>query len=245
MKKTTLLGAAVLAASVAASQAALVTSWTATGGTNSGLGTASPTIGDDSANNADDVKVNGTFTELSLLDGQTIVLSGTVTFSGVAAAGTADQFRFGLFDDLGDADNSTWDGYRAANDTPGATGHIRLAGNSANNPTTFSGTDIGDTTGFGDLSDLTYSFSLSLTRNGTGIDLVSSMTNGGNDFASGSLNHATADTFDFNSVGFLLGGALDADQASFSNIDVSVVPEPSSAALLGLGGLALILRRRK
>ncbi|MGB1258969.1 MAG: PEP-CTERM sorting domain-containing protein [Akkermansiaceae bacterium] len=36
-----------------------------------------------------------------------------------------------------------------------------------------------------------------------------------------------------------------ATQAVIDNINVSAVPEPSSAALLGLGGLALILRRRK
>ena len=32
---------------------------------------------------------------------------------------------------------------------------------------------------------------------------------------------------------------------TFSNFNLSVVPEPSSAALLGLGGLALLRRRRK
>ena len=35
------------------------------------------------------------------------------------------------------------------------------------------------------------------------------------------------------------------DIASFDNISLSVVPEPSSTALLGLGGLALALRRRR
>lgn len=33
--------------------------------------------------------------------------------------------------------------------------------------------------------------------------------------------------------------------SGLDNVTVSIVPEPSSAALLGLGGLALILRRRK
>ncbi len=32
---------------------------------------------------------------------------------------------------------------------------------------------------------------------------------------------------------------------NYSNIVVDAVPEPSTTALLGLGGLALILRRRK
>ena len=31
----------------------------------------------------------------------------------------------------------------------------------------------------------------------------------------------------------------------FVSLDVATIPEPSSIALLGLGGLALILRRRK
>ena len=38
------------------------------------------------------------------------------------------------------------------------------------------------------------------------------------------------------------GGGND---VTFNNFSVSVVPEPSTTALLGLGGLALILRRRK
>lgn len=41
------------------------------------------------------------------------------------------------------------------------------------------------------------------------------------------------------------GGELDAIRFGESWNDVTGVPEPSSAALLGLGGLALILRRRK
>ena len=35
------------------------------------------------------------------------------------------------------------------------------------------------------------------------------------------------------------------NRSHFSGVSLSVVPEPSSSALLGLGGLALILRRRK
>lgn len=41
------------------------------------------------------------------------------------------------------------------------------------------------------------------------------------------------------------GGALRSAVYQVDNVNLSVVPEPSSAALLGLGGLALILRRRK
>ena len=45
------------------------------------------------------------------------------------------------------------------------------------------------------------------------------------------------------------GGHLDTSNngtiANINGIQIVQVPEPSSAALLGLGGLALILRRRK
>ncbi len=72
------------------------------------------------------------------------------------------------------------------------------------------------------------------------------------------LNNITNAT---NSVGFgLVNGATDTGTQIFQNdgsgafhgsheaaltVHTSAVPEPSSAALLGLGGLALILRRRK
>ncbi len=63
-------------------------------------------------------------------------------------------------------------------------------------------------------------------------------------------------TFRFTSIdvpAFTAGGTVDATwynnggtaTASSNTIAVAVVPEPSSAALLGLGGLALIMRRRK
>jgi hypothetical protein len=35
------------------------------------------------------------------------------------------------------------------------------------------------------------------------------------------------------------------DQASLSNVEYTVVPEPSSMALLGLGALGLLARRRR
>jgi hypothetical protein len=55
---------------------------------------------------------------------------------------------------------------------------------------------------------------------------------------------ANVQTYTFDRVGFLLGGAMDADQAVFSNIDVTFVPEPGSAALGLLGSLFLLRRRR-
>lgn len=41
------------------------------------------------------------------------------------------------------------------------------------------------------------------------------------------------------------GGDFNHNQTIIDNVSVTAVPEPSSTALLGLGGIALILRRRK
>ncbi|MGJ8655902.1 MAG: PEP-CTERM sorting domain-containing protein [Akkermansiaceae bacterium] len=52
----------------------------------------------------------------------------------------------------------------------------------------------------------------------------------------------------FNPFGYALvddGTKLTLGTGSYSDFEFNAVPEPSSTALLGLGGLALILRRRK
>jgi len=65
-----------------------------------------------------------------------------------------------------------------------------------------------------------------------------------------SINGATASTgtlsaFDFTEDYNIVVGTQGLSGASVSSIQLEVVPEPSTTALLGLGGLALILRRRK
>ncbi|MBT8037287.1 MAG: PEP-CTERM sorting domain-containing protein [Verrucomicrobiae bacterium] len=59
----------------------------------------------------------------------------------------------------------------------------------------------------------------------------------------------TATTFDTGVLGddiaLRFQGATNSASIDNVSIDISVVPEPSTTALLGLGGLALILRRRK
>ncbi|QQL44888.1 PEP-CTERM sorting domain-containing protein [Sulfuriroseicoccus oceanibius] len=61
----------------------------------------------------------------------------------------------------------------------------------------------------------------------------------------------TTETIAINQTGdvkvrlFLSSGATNTGGASFDDISVTAVPEPSSAALFGLGGLALVLRRRR
>ena len=49
--------------------------------------------------------------------------------------------------------------------------------------------------------------------------------------------------FDFAAANTLGNGTQ--ESTLIREIDITVVPEPSSAALLGLGGLGLLLRRRR
>ena len=48
-----------------------------------------------------------------------------------------------------------------------------------------------------------------------------------------------------NSIGLGRSDGASVDFSSYSLSDNTVIPEPSTTALIGLGGLALILRRRK
>lgn len=60
--------------------------------------------------------------------------------------------------------------------------------------------------------------------------------------------YAVSDAADYEylMLGFAVNVSNGANASTISNVNLSVaVPEPSSAALLGLGGLALILRRRR
>ena len=89
--------------------------------------------------------------------------------------------------------------------------------------------------------------SLTIERSGNDL-LVSAVLTGANGFnqllSATDTTAGTAGTYTFDRLGFLVGGNLDADQALFSNLDVSlvVVPEPSTYAL-GLMGLGMFLVR--
>ena len=88
----------------------------------------------------------------------------------------------------------------------------------------------GDQQWGGDISGANGSFTVSA-------DILSGLTNGVHTIAAYSsitTNGVDADVTIFNNV----GGAN-------YNATLTVVPEPSTTALLGLGGLALIMRRRK
>ncbi|MBK1831089.1 PEP-CTERM sorting domain-containing protein [Verrucomicrobiaceae bacterium R5-34] len=93
-------------------------------------------------------------------------------------------------------------------------------------------------------------FDYTLEIENIGGDLQTTATWSGSDIAgqesvsqtwltdAGDVNNYT-----FDEIGFTARANVN---TSFDNVEVTyVVPEPSSAALLGLGGLALVLRRRK
>lgn len=68
---------------------------------------------------------------------------------------------------------------------------------------------------------------------------------GQQDFAIGSTVSAQYVRITITDNYFGLGGGAGGDRVGFNDFQFNAVPEPSSTALLGLGGLALILRRRK
>ncbi len=65
------------------------------------------------------------------------------------------------------------------------------------------------------------------------------------DVSSISLDDGEEGYFQITFDGATPSGSTVNSSSAIDNVELTVVPEPSSAALLGLGGLALILRRRK
>ena len=80
---------------------------------------------------------------------------------------------------------------------------------------------------------------LSLTVTGTGY----SYSLNGATATTGSMTFDTSKNYRF--IAFAQRGTSSLDGSYFSNITMTAIPEPSSSALLGLGGLAFALRRRR
>lgn len=116
---------------------------------------------------------------------------------------------------------------------------------------TYGGAGTVQTITFSGLNDsLTYNLTLAighstdqnLTGGTFGGDLTGSIALGANSAATHLVTFNDLTTGGDGTITFTYGGAV---ASGFSALELSAVPEPSSAALLGLGSLALILRRRK
>jgi hypothetical protein len=77
------------------------------------------------------------------------------------------------------------------------------------------------------------SFSIILTRDGAGLDIAASFTAGGGYVSTVTIEDTSPapNGFSFNTVGFLMGSALNGNLASYSNLNVTYLP--SSSITLG------------
>lgn len=263
MRKPHYLITAFVVSITLAAQAAPISNWKElnAGSTNSGMNTDSPTIGDGTADDASDAWVAGRFgtvatpASVTLAVGETLTVSGSVIMTGGTNA--ESNFRFGVFDESGQfaSGGTTWanGGWLVRPDDGFYRARTNNAFVSTNPNAVLLSTTISDTGG-GFIADSTaaYDWSLSVTRaTATTADLFGSLTGGDNAMnETYSVNgvDATASgansTFTFNAVGLLFGGSMQTDQAEFSNVQNTVVPEPSAALLMSLAGLALLRRRR-
>jgi len=246
-------------------QADPVTSWTkTTGGTViTGLNTASPVFGDGTAESGDGYQINATLPSTYTLGtvGDSLVFSGSVTMDLGAAGAGSDQFRFGIFDTNDSTNNNGWLGYFASNSGTGGNPEGRLWERKEVTTTAyFNGDQILSVDQRQQIAGSpsntfvsgTYDFSLALTRTADGLSVAWSIvgTGGTNYTISGTYADASALTYDFDRVGFMTGGGLNADQVTFSNVDLtytSAIPEPASAAVLlaSVAGLVTLSSRRR
>lgn len=226
--------------------------------------TASPTVGDGTANSADGEMFHSPFSAITLANsGDKIIFSGSVTLIGTinsaATSGTPrTQFRFGIFRDDGDGDELEWIGYSMSNKhgnagTPAGTLARKPVGNTSAYLSSTGQNSLatvqGDGTAASLFNDDTYSMNMTIERSGANL-IVSALLTGVNGFNQSmnatDLTASTLGTYTFDRLGFLLGGNLDTDQAVFSNLDVTFVPvpEPSALAIGFAGMLGCLLCRR-
>lgn len=249
MMKSRFFSCFALSATIAASNGAAVLNWVTTNGdagfTAGTAATSSPVTTD-----ADGDAIVGSFSEVTLAEGDTITLTGSFNITGRTGVIPGNQVRWGLFDGPGTPAIGNGSGYVGV--WAAASSNIDSADGSTANP--FSGsasTTIAGGSGIAPSYGSTYDFLLAITR----VDATQISVSGSLDDAGSGSNLITwpetagtpaGGSFTYDSVGILLGGTTNATQATFSNIDATdtAIPEPTSLVLGLFGSLALLRRRR-
>lgn len=192
-------------------------------------------------------------TSYNLAVGDSIKLSGGVTFTGMNTTNTADRFRFGLYDSNGQTGSNGWLGYFASNAGPsggGTSSHLweRVNPNAANfyqngpNQATMAAFVNASPSNTAFASG-TYTFSLSYTRTAIGLSIAWNLIGTDINYSlSRTSSDTTPQTFTFDRIGLATLGLGSSTQANFSNLDLTYtsVPEPAVATLL----LVFALRQR-
>lgn len=223
-----------------------------------GATTDSPVFGG-GANQMDAAQVAGRFgtvgtpASVSLLVGETLTVSATITLTG--GTDLNNNYRFGVFNDGGQfAANSVsnWTGgwlhsigngvYQAST---GAS-FVSTSGTSGNNAAVLTATSSTTTGALDGDSVATYFWTLSITRDSaTTVDLSAGFTGGDGVYVNSyTVDNLATSLFTYTAVGILTSGNTDLDGLTLSGAQYSVVPEPSGVLLGCLGFLCLIRRRR-
>ncbi|WP_435894036.1 PEP-CTERM sorting domain-containing protein [Oceaniferula spumae] len=259
-----------LAASLTSTHGALVSGWSFSQGSPNGsnFGTSSPTIGTGADFSADGVGIFAVTPSYTLANtGDTLTLSGSGTFdftNADDAASGADAFRMGLFNVNGSANTANWLGVLGTT-SHGTTGTGKLfnrldnldnstaefaSGNGTASLDTGVSSNVAPSSGV--LRETNFNYDLAIERLGDdSLDVSFTFLNesdGGLTYElnlSGNIAAGDVTTYTFDRVGFLSTGQMDASTVQLNNVDVTFVPEPSSAVLFGLAGLGLLLRRHR
>ena len=247
---------AVLGALSAAAPAAPVINWVAVDSTNgtspktvTNPGGNSPIIGTGAADSADQIALFAPISgpldaapDITLADGFQVTLTGSALLEG--SSSSMEQFRFGLFQEVGPSvDAFGWLGY-IANNSAGASGGALRAKDASfgqfqtnlfiSTSTGGSAVNLQTNQDGGSFSAGTYDFAMTIERRGAELSIDASLRRG-TAFEQVWQDAVVTDpdllTYNFNRVGFLSGNSLNADRITFSNIDVTTGPIPSAPAL--------------
>lgn len=194
-------------------------------------GTNSPVLGNGTINSADMLAlyadISGAFdgaADISLANGEQVTFSGVATMHGINTAN--EQFRWGLFyEQESPFDAKNWSGYIASNSSNASGGALRakIAGDNTTFVQTGNAINLRTENDGGEFLDDDYQFLLTVSRYNNQVSIDASLigSDGWSQVWRDIVVPPTHTIFEFNRVGFLSGGGMNADQIAFSEIDVS------------------------